>query len=65
MTKKNIARAIIIAIIIGSLLNLINSYEVILGKEFTFRNTLKITLTYITPFCVSIYSSIKSSKQTN
>jgi ABC-type multidrug transport system permease subunit len=63
MTKRNIQRAIIVAIVIGSLLNLINSYDVIWERNFTFRNTLRISLTYITPFCVSLYSAIKASKQ--
>lgn len=63
MTRENISRAIIIAILVGSLLNLINSYDVFWEKNFTARNTLRIVLTYITPFCVSLYSSIKSSKK--
>ncbi|UEG48896.1 nitrate/nitrite transporter NrtS [Ferruginibacter lapsinanis] len=62
MTKKNITRALMVAIIVGSLLNLINSYDVLWNKNFTPRNTLRIVLTYITPFCVSLYSSIKASK---
>lgn len=62
---KFIKRAIFIAIVIGSLLNLINSYDVFWEGNFTGRNTFRIVLTYITPFCVSLYSSIKSSKQIN
>ena len=64
MTRGNISRAIIIAIVIGSVLNVINSYDVFWEGNFTARNTLRITLTYITPFCVSLYSSMKASKQT-
>ncbi|MBI3883963.1 MAG: nitrate/nitrite transporter NrtS [Sphingobacteriales bacterium] len=62
MNTKNINRAILVAIVVGSLLNLINSYDVLWAGNFTFRNILRITLTYITPFCVSLYSSIKASK---
>lgn len=61
--KKNIHRAIIVAIVVGSLLNLINSYDVFWNADFTIKNLIRITLTYITPFCVSLYSSIKASKQ--
>lgn len=63
MNKQNIKRAIIVAIVIGTVLNLINSYDVFLESNFTIRNCIRITLTYITPFCVSLYSSIKASKK--
>ena len=62
MNKKNITAALLVAIVIGSLLNLINSYDVFLESRFTNRNILKIMLTYITPFCVTVYSSVKASK---
>lgn len=65
MTEKNIKRAIAVAIIVGSLLNAINSYDVFWYGHFTTRNTIRIVLTYITPFCVSLYSSIKAGKATD
>ena len=57
MLSKNIKNALIIAALVGSLLNTINSYDVIWEGNFTIRNVIKIILTYITPFCVSLYSS--------
>jgi len=48
---------------VGTLLNLINSYDVLFEEKFTGRNAIKIMLTYMTPFCVSLYSSIKATKQ--
>jgi hypothetical protein len=65
MTNKNIKRAIIVAIVVGSLLNVINSYDVFWYGKFTLRNTIRIVLTYITPFCVSLYSSTKAGKAAN
>ncbi|HEX6428323.1 MAG TPA: nitrate/nitrite transporter NrtS [Niastella sp.] len=62
MTNKNIKRALIVAIVVGSLLNTINSYDVFWNGNFTTRNVLRIVLTYITPFCVSLYSSVKATK---
>jgi hypothetical protein len=62
MNNQNVKRALLVAIIVGSLLNCINSYDVFLNGNFTVRNILRIVLTYITPFCVSMYSSIKASK---
>lgn len=63
MTHKYIKRAIGVALVVGSLLNAINSYDVFWNGNFTVRNTIRIVLTYITPFCVSLYSSIKANNQ--
>lgn len=66
MNSENIGRALLVALVIGTVLNLINSYDVVIEKQFTNRNIMRITLTYITPFCVSLYSSIKATqKKTN
>jgi hypothetical protein len=47
------------------LLNVINNYDVFIEGKFSFKNVIKIVLTYITPFCVSLYSSVKASKSIN
>ena len=65
MNKKNILTALLVAIVIGSLLNVINSYDVFIEGKFSIKNIAKIMLTYITPFCVSLYSSVKAGKQNN
>jgi type III secretory pathway component EscS len=68
MLSKNSKNALILSVIVGTILNIINSYDVIWENNFTFRNVLKIILTYITPFCVSLYSSrqaVKSFKNKN
>ncbi|WP_348813969.1 nitrate/nitrite transporter NrtS [Flavobacterium maritimum] len=62
MLSKNIKNALVIAALVGSLLNTINSYDVIWEGNFTVRNVIKIILTYVTPFCVSLYSSTIASK---
>lgn len=63
MNKKNITTALLVALIVGSLLNAINSYNVFLNGDFTSSNIIRIVLTYITPFCVSLYSSARATKQ--
>jgi hypothetical protein len=62
MLTRNTKNAVILAVIVGTILNTINSYDVIWEGNFTFRNCIKIILTYITPFCVSLYSSTKATK---
>jgi len=63
MKRKNISTALLVALIVGTVLNLINSYDVFAEGKFTNRNVMRIMLTYITPFCVSLYSSIKVTRQ--
>ncbi|MBP6688019.1 MAG: nitrate/nitrite transporter NrtS [Lacibacter sp.] len=63
MNKKNITTALLVAVIVGTVLNIINSYDVFVDGAFTGKNVIRIMLTYITPFCVSLYSSIKATKQ--
>lgn len=62
MLSKNIKNAFIIAAVVGTILNTINNYDVIWEGNFTLRNVIRIVLTYITPFCVSLYSSTKATK---
>lgn len=63
MNKKNITTALLVAVVVGTVLNIINSYDVFVDGTFTGKNVIRIMLTYITPFCVSLYSSVKASKQ--
>lgn len=62
MRKENYYTAIRISLLIGTVLNLINSYEAIIGGEWSLKLTLKILLTYCVPFGVSLYSSWKATK---
>jgi len=63
MNKKNIITALLVALVIGSILNAINSYNIFINGDFTGSNITRIVLTYITPFCVSLYSSVRATKQ--
>ncbi len=60
---KHVRTALLVSICIGTVLNLINSLDVVLANQFTVKSISKIILTYITPFCVSLYSSKKASKK--
>jgi methyl-accepting chemotaxis protein len=55
VTKKQVKTAIFISILVGTLLTLINQGEAFLGDAEI--NWFKVVLTYIVPFCVSLYSS--------
>ncbi len=51
-----IKRGLITALLVGSVLTLINQFEGVMGREPL--NLLKMTLTYCTPFCVHLYASL-------
>src|SRR6187402_1312824 len=55
MNKKNISTAFLVAIIVGTLLNLINSYDVLFEEKFTGKNAIKIMLTYDAFLCLTIF----------
>ncbi|MBN3494313.1 nitrate/nitrite transporter NrtS [Vibrio neptunius] len=55
MNAQMTKRALIIAAVVGTLLNFINQYDAILGEGSV--NWAKASLTYCVPFCVSLFSS--------
>tara|TARA_R110000751_G_scaffold307830_1_gene432467 strand:- start:65220 stop:65471 length:252 start_codon:yes stop_codon:yes gene_type:complete len=55
VTKKQVKTATFISILVGTILTLINQGEAVLGDAQI--NWFKVVLTYIVPFCVSLYSS--------
>jgi methyl-accepting chemotaxis protein len=59
ITAKQVKTAIFISILVGSILTLINQGEAFLGDAEV--NWFKVILTYIVPFCVSLYSSSVAS----
>jgi hypothetical protein len=50
-------RAIKMAVIIGTILFLINYLDKLLGNGLTTTDLFKIALTYCVPYCVSTYSA--------
>ena len=60
-TQQNIVlRAFKLALIVGSILMLINHGDVLLNNELTSKGFIKIIVTYFVPYCVSTYSSTEA-----
>jgi len=55
LRRETIKRSLIVAVIVGTVLNIINQGDVVSGNA-TF-DLLKCVLTYLVPFCVSTYGS--------
>lgn len=52
--------AVRIAIVVGTILVLINHGDAVFQMTLTANQLLKILLTYLVPYCVSTYSSVKA-----
>jgi hypothetical protein len=61
-TTGLVIRAIKVALIVGTGLTLINQSDALLGAAPAGALWWKIPLTYTMPFCVSLYSSIMSTR---
>jgi len=60
---ESIRRALITSAIVGSALVAFNQYDTILAGELDTKLAVKIVLTYLTPFAVSLSSSILAARE--
>ncbi|KMT65311.1 nitrate/nitrite transporter NrtS [Catenovulum maritimum] len=59
--KQIVTRSLKISLIVGSLLTLINQYEIFIGEtQITTAQFLKIVLTYMVPYAVSTYAAVST-----
>lgn len=57
---KTLKRSIKVAVIVGTILMLINHGDILLYGDIEVHHLLKIVLTYLVPYLVSTYSSVES-----
>lgn len=57
------ARATKIALIVGSILALINHGDRLVAMSLDGTAVLKIVLTFLVPYCVSTYSSVQAMRE--
>lgn len=55
--KNNITRAIKVSFLVGTILAVINHYDMFTANNFELRRIVQIILTYVIPFSVSLYSA--------
>ena len=60
LTKRLLKRAVLTGLVVGSLINGINYADVILSGEIP--SIWKICLTYMVPFCVTIWGAYSANK---
>lgn len=56
-------RAASVALVVGSILNVINHYDLLFGKPLAAQTLIQIALTYIVPYCVSTHGQVSAAGQ--
>jgi len=62
MHRPLVARSLIIALIVGTILTAINQGNVILGGDASAALAWKIPLTYAVPYCVATVGALLNSR---
>jgi len=50
--------ALKVALVVGTILNLINHFDLLLGTPITTGTLVQIGLTYVVPYCVSTHGQV-------
>lgn len=53
-----VRRAAVVALVVGTLLNLINHYEIALGAMVDAKTVVQVLLTYLVPYFVSTHGQV-------
>jgi hypothetical protein len=53
-----VSMALRVALVVGSVLNLINHFDVLLGAPFGTTTIVQMLLTYVVPYCVSTHGQV-------
>jgi hypothetical protein len=52
-----------VALIVGTVLALINHYDLLLDAPFTLKTGFQIGLSYLVPYCVSTHGQVSARKR--
>jgi hypothetical protein len=53
-----VSLAIRVALVVGTILNVINHFDLLLGAPLTRMTLVQIGLTYVVPYCVSTHGQV-------
>lgn len=58
INPRVITRSFLVAVVVGTILNLINHYDLFFGATLSISTAIKIVLTYIVPYFVSTHGQV-------
>ena len=53
-----VSLALRVALVVGTILNLINNFDLLLGAPLTRTALVQVALTYVVPYCVSTHGQV-------
>ncbi|HEV7801166.1 MAG TPA: nitrate/nitrite transporter NrtS [Burkholderiales bacterium] len=56
--RRVMSLALRVALVVGTILNLINHFDLLLGTPLTRMTLVQMGLTYIVPYCVSTHGQV-------
>lgn len=57
VSRSVVTRALKVALLVGTLLALINHIDAVLAGSFAVKNFIQVVLSYLVPYAVSTYSA--------
>lgn len=63
--RTSVIRAIRVALVVGVILNIINNPHLFSVTSSSSVHPVRVVLTFIVPFCVSLYSSFLANSKSN
>lgn len=61
--RPHLRRTVSVAVVVGTILFLINQLDVVLSGDATGRTWIKAVTTYIVPFCVANYGVLTGTRR--
>ncbi|GHO47722.1 nitrate/nitrite transporter NrtS [Ktedonospora formicarum] len=63
LERDTIMRSLKAALVIGTLLGLINHGQALVSSHFTWSELVPLLITYLVPFCVTTYGQVQGKRQ--
>jgi hypothetical protein len=58
LAPATVSFALRVALVVGTILNIINHFDLLFGTPVTRATLLQVALTYVVPYCVSTHSQV-------
>jgi hypothetical protein len=65
LDRNVVSLAIKVALLVGTILNLINHYDLLFGTPLTGPALVQVGLTYVVPYCVSTHGQVFGRRRDN
>ena len=64
LEKKTVKRSLKVALIVGTILGMINHFDMFVTGDYQTKRIMQMIVTYIVPYCVATFGAAMQAKQT-